>query len=332
MPSQASDLGSLVGAWRLALTAADAALRAAAHDLGASEVRRLSARLAEERTTTVRLLDALARDRREERTLVPLVASTRESRRLLGLPSDVAACVFSADGVLVASAATHAEAWQETFDAFLSTSIERSGRSFAPFTIAADYLRYIHGRTRTDAVRAFLASRGVVLPEGSPDDPADADTVSGLARHKSEALTRLLDARGVKPYQGSRLYLELAHDAGLRCAVVSGSTTMPYLLDRAGLADLVDEGVDGTAVRTEALRRKPAPDMLLAASRRLGVAPDHTAVFETSADGVQAGRTGGFELVVAVDRGGEANALRARGADIVVSDLGEILAHALAAA
>jgi len=332
MPRTATDIGSLVGAWRLALTSAEAALRAGAHDLGGSEVRRLSARLAEERTATVRLLDALARDRREERTLVPLAASTWEPRRLLGLPSDVAACVFSADGVLVASAATHAEAWQETFDAFLSRSMERVGNSFAPFTIAADYFRYIHGRTRNDAVRAFLASRGVSLPEGSPDDLADADTVDGLARHKSEALLRLLDARGVKAYQGSRLYLELAHDAGVRCAIVSGSTTMPYLLDRAGLADLVDEKVDGTTVRAEGLRRKPAPDMLLAASRRLGVAPDHAAVFETGSDGVLAGRTGGFELVVAVDRGGEANALRADGADLVVSDLGQILAQALAVA
>jgi HAD superfamily hydrolase (TIGR01509 family) len=327
-----TDLASLVGGWRLALASADAALRAAAHDLGGSEVRRLSSRLADERNATVRLLDALARERNEERALVRLVASTWEPRRLLGLPPDVAACVFSVDGVLVASAATHAEAWQETFDAFLATTIERAGHSFAPFAVDADYLRYIHGRTRQDAVRAFLASRGIGIPEGSPDDPADAVTVSSLARHKNEALRRLLDARGVRAYQGSRLYLELAHDAGVRSAVVSGSTTMPYLLDRAGLADLVDEGVDGTTVREEGLRRKPAPDMLLAASRRLGVAPDQAAVFETSVDGVLAGRAGGFELVVAVDHGGEANALRAEGADRVVSDLGEILAQALAAA
>ena len=332
MATPPTDLASLVGGWRLALASADAALRAAAHDLGSSEVARLSARLVDERNATVRLLDALARDRHEERALVRLVASTWEPRRLLGLPPDVAACVFSVDGVLVASAAMHAEAWQETFDAFLATTLERAGRSFAPFALDADYLEYIHGRTRHDAVRAFLASRGVGLPEGSPDDPADADTVSGLARHKSEALRRLLDARGVRAYQGSRLYLELAHDAGVRCAVVSGSTTMPHLLDRAGLANLVDEGVDGATVRAEGLRRKPAPDMLLAASRRLGVAPDHAAVFETSVDGVVAGRAGGFELVVAVDHGGEANVLRAEGADLVVSDLGEILVRAIAAA
>lgn len=331
MDRPSTDLASLVGAWRLAFASAQAALDAATDDLPRSDLRGRSARLSDERHATVRLLDALARDRNEERLLVRLVASTWEARRLLGLPSEVAACVFSVDGVLVASAATHAEAWQETFDLFLSNRIERTGGSFAPFALEVDYGQHIHGKTRHDAVREFLASRGVSLPEGSPDDPPGADTVNGLANHKNEALRRLLNARGVKAYQGTRLYLELAHDAGLPCAVVSGSTNMPYLLDRAGLADLVDERVDGTTVRSEALRRKPAPDMLLAAARRLGVAPERTAVFETTVDGVVAGRAGGFDVVVAVDHGGESEALRAQGADVVVSDLGEILAQALAA-
>jgi HAD superfamily hydrolase (TIGR01509 family) len=324
-----TDLASLVGEWRLALASAQAALQAASHDLQPSELRLRSSRLADERSATMRLLEALARDRGEERVLVRLVASAWDARRLLGLPAEVEACVFSADGVLVPSAATHAEAWQETFDALLSSRIERTGTSFAPFSVQLDYAPHIHGRTRQDAIREFLASRATALPEGSADDPPGVDTVNALANLKNAALRRRLEARGVKAYQGTRLFLELAHEAGIRCAVVSGSTTMPFLLERAGLSDLVDERVDGATVQAEHLRRKPAPDMLLAAGRRLGAAPERTAVFETSVEGVDAGRAGGFDVVVAVDHGGQGGALRARGADLVVSDLSEILARSL---
>lgn len=331
MSSLPTDFASLVGGWRVALSSAQNALQAAAHDLGPGELRLRSAHLGEERAATARLLEALAHDRQERRLLVRLVTSTWEAKRLLGLPSEIAACIFNVDGVLVASAATHADAWQATFDAFLSTRVERTGGAFAPFTVELDYPEHIHGRTRLEGVRLFLASRGISLPEGSPADPPGADTVHGLANYKNEALRRRLDERGVKAYEGTRLYLELAHDAGVQCAVVSGSTNMPYLLDRAGLGPLVDERVDGTTAHDEGLRRKPAPDMLLAACRRLGVAPERTAVFETTLDGVAAGRAGGFDLVVAVDHGGEAGALRARGADLVVSDLGDIVERALAA-
>ena len=181
------------------------------------------------------------------------------------------------------------------------------------------------------AIREFLGSRGIVLPDGSPDDSPDVETVNGLANRKNRALLRRLDERGVRAFEGSRLYLELAHDAKLGCAVVSGSTNAEIMLGRAHLRALIDECVDGNAMRTEGLRRKPAPDMLLAACRRLGVEPERTVVFETTPDGVAAGRAGGFELVVAVDRGGEASTLRAHGADLVIADLGELVERQLEA-
>ena len=261
--------------------------------------------------------------------LVRLVSSPWESKRLLGLPADAVACVFNVDGVLVASAAIHAEAWREIFDEFMAKHIQQSGAPFASFSIAVDYPRHIHGKARGAAIHSFLGSRGIALPDGSPDDSPDAETVNGLANRKNRALLRLLDEHGVRAFEGSRLYLELAHDAEMRCAVVSGSTNAEILLDRAHLGALIDTCVDGNAVRVEGLRRKPAPDMLLAACRRLEVEPERTVVFETTPDGVTAGRAGGFELVVAVDRDGEAPALRARGADLVVGDLGELLERQL---
>jgi len=323
------DLDSLIGGWRLAFEAAQAALAAASHDLPPDELRLRAQRLAEERGTTVRQLDALARERHMRHFLVRLVASPREARRLLGLPADVVACVFNVDGVLVPSAAIHAEAWRETFDALIAGRIDRTGFGYASFSVEVDYPRHVHGRTRMESVREFLASRGIALPDGSPDDPPGTETVNGLANAKSRALLERLEQRAVSAYEGARLYLELAHDAKILCAVVSGSTSTRMLLDRARLATLVDDCVDGNTMRSENLRRKPAPDMLLAACRHLGVQPEHTVVFETTPDGVDAGRAGGFEIVVAVDRDEGARGLRSHGADLVVADLGELLERQL---
>jgi beta-phosphoglucomutase-like phosphatase (HAD superfamily) len=325
------DLDSLIGAWRAAFEAASAALRAARHDLPAHELGVRLQHLHDERAATARVLSGFARDRHARSFLVRLVASPREARRLLGLPVDVAACVFNVDGVLVASAAIHAEAWKEAFDEFVSARSERTGGEFAYFSRRTDYPTLIHGKSRVDAVREFLASRGISLPEGRPDDPPGEDTVLGLANRKNRALLRLLARHDVSTYAGARLYLRLAQDAGLHCAVVSGSTNTETLLESARLTELIEDCVDGRTMLAEGLHRKPAPDMLLAACRHLGVEPGHTAVFETTRDGVTAGRAGGFGLVVAVDQYGTAQALRSRGADLVVADLGEILERELAA-
>ena len=323
------DFDFLIGEWRLAFEAAQGALQAASHDFPGAELATRSQRLAAERSETVSLLDALARERHLKRFLVRLVASPWESKRLLGLPADAVACVFNVDGVLVASAAIHAEAWKETLDRFIARRIVYQGVPFASFSIDVDYPRHIHGRGRAEAIREFLGSRGISLPDGSPDDSPDAETVNGLGNRKNQVLLRRLDERGARAYEGSRLYLELARDAKMRCAAVSGSTNVEALLTGAHLGTLIDEFVDGNTARAEGLRRKPAPDMLLAACRRLGADPEHTVVFETTPDGVVAGRAGGFELVVAVDRGGEATALRDRGADLVIADLGELLERQL---
>lgn len=252
-----------------------------------------------------------------------------EAKRLLGVPADTTACVFNVDGVLVASAAVHAEAWRDAFDELIAGRIEHTGLALASFSIEVDYPQHIHGRTRSAAVRGFLASRGIALPDGSPDDRPGAETVHGVANRKTEALRERLTRERVDPYEGARLYLELAQDAKLRCAVVSGSTNLQLLLDRARLAGLVDDCVDGNTALAEGLRRKPEPDMLLAACRHLDVDPEHAVVFETTPDGVAAGRAAGFELVVAVDRDGRARALQEEGADLVVADLGELLERQL---
>jgi len=323
-PEAPLDLDALSAHWRLALNTAQDAVQAAGEYL--SPGNHLRRRLVEERDRTARLLDEVARE--HQIRLVHRVAAPRPSQRMLGLPSEVNACVFELEGVLTASAAVHAAAWAETFEDLLFSRAERTGERFgpfAPFNPRTDYRAFIQGRPRLDGVRAFLASRGLRLPEGSPDDPASTKTVHGIAKRKNEALQQLLATRHVDAYEGARYYLEAVRDAGLRSAVVSASANTQAILEGAGLARLVDERVDGNVIVAEHLRAWPEPDVLLAACRRLGVPPEHAAVFETEPIGVAAARAGGFDRVVAVERHGGGEAMRHEGADLVVADLRELL-------
>ena len=174
-------------------------------------------------------------------------------------------------------------------------------------------------------MRSFLASRGIELPEGAPDDPPDAETVYGLGNRKNELVLELIRTRGRRAYEGSVRYVEAARDAGLRRAVVSSSANCRDVLEAAGIADLFEARVDGIVAEREHLQGKPAPDTYLAGASALGVEPRQAAVFEDALAGVAAGRAGGFGFVVGVDRVGQAEALREHGADVVVDDLAELL-------
>jgi HAD superfamily hydrolase (TIGR01509 family) len=330
-PARAATLGSVAASWRSAFDAADAALSAADRSLKPTELRELRRRLAGERSSTVALLEKVARVEGSHATFAELLVSRPNLKRLLGLPSDVSACVFNLDGVLVGSSALHAAAWGETFDEFIQARVERTGGRFAPFNPRVDYWRHIHGQPRLHGVHAFLAGRGISLPAGAPDDPPGAETVHGLANRKREALLRRIDEQGVSAFEGSKRYLETARDADVRRAVVSASANTATILERSGLVELVDECVDGDTIVAEGLRARPAPDILLAACRRLGVQPGDAAVFETSAAGVAAGRAAGFVLVVGVDPAGDGAGLAAEGADLVVSGLADLFERALPA-
>lgn len=247
-------------------------------------------------------------------------------RSLVALPDGVSACLFDLDGVLTRTAKVHAAAWKEMFDGYLSRRAESSGEEFVPLRLPADYLRYIDGKLRTDGVRSFLESRGITLPEGSDDDPPGAETVHGLGNRKNELVLELLERNGVEVYEGSVRFVEAVRDAGLRRAVVSASKNCKAALAAAGIEHLFEVRVDGIVAERDGLRGKPAPDTFLAAAQALSIEPARAAVFEDAEAGVEAGRAGGFGCVVGVDRGGNADGLRARGADVVVSDLSELLA------
>lgn len=244
---------------------------------------------------------------------------------MLGLPEQITACLFDLDGVLTDTASVHKKAWKAMFDDYLRARSERISEPFVPFDVASDYLQYVDGKRREDGVRSFLASRGIELSEGGPDDAADAETVHGLGNRKNAMFHKTLREDGVEVFDGSRRYLEAAATAGLRRAVVSSSANTREVLEVTGLAQFVEYRVDGVTMREEHISGKPAPDSFLRAAELLDVSPAQAAVFEDALSGVAAGHAGNFGFVVGVDRVGQAVELRRDGADIVVTDLAELL-------
>jgi beta-phosphoglucomutase family hydrolase len=244
---------------------------------------------------------------------------------MLGLPDTVRACLFDLDGVLTDTASVHKKAWKDMFDSYLRDRAQRTGDRFVPFDIDADYLTYIDGKKREDGVRSFLDARGIKLPDGDQDDDPSAETVQGLGNRKNELFHQTLRDDGVKVFDGSRRYLEAVAAADLAVAVVSSSSNTREVLEITGLDKFVQHRVDGVTMRDEHIAGKPAPDSFLRAAELLGVEPAHATVFEDALAGVEAGRSGHFGCVVGVDRVGQAEALRRNGADIVVTDLAELL-------
>lgn len=244
---------------------------------------------------------------------------------MLKLPEGTEACLFDLDGVLTQTAKVHAQAWKEMFDGFLREWSGRTGEPFEAFDRPTDYDEYVDGLPRLDGVRSFLHSRSIDLPMGSPSDPPDAETIHALGTRKNDRVLELIRAQGVEPYEGSVRFVHAAREQGLRRAVVSSSTNCRDVLVAAGIDHLFEERIDGTVAERDGLAGKPAPDTFLAGARAVGVEPAQAVVFEDAQAGVEAGRAGDFGLVVGVDRTGQAEALRRRGADVVVQDLAELL-------
>ncbi len=232
--------------------------------------------------------------------------------------STYGAVLFDLDGVLTPTVEIHRRAWDEAFTALVAE------QGISPGYTEEDYLAHVDGRPRDDGIRTFLASRGVVLPEGGADDPPGAATVSGIGNAKNARVAELL-AAGVEAYPGSVRLLEHLRAIGMPMAVVSSSRNTPVVLAAAGLSAYFPVVVDGTVAAQEALAGKPAPDTFTFAAAALGVPPARAVVVEDATSGVAAGAAGGFGLVVGVDRGAGAPALLAAGADVVVHELDELV-------
>jgi beta-phosphoglucomutase family hydrolase len=235
------------------------------------------------------------------------------------------AVLFDLDGVITDTANMHAACWKQMFDAYLQKRAVERGEPFRPFDIATDYRLYVDGKPRFNGVRDFLTSRGIQLPEGSPDDPAQAETVGGLGNRKNNLINEVIEEVGVEPYEGSVKLIHQLHHQEFKIAVVTSSQNCEAVLKAAKLDAFFEVRVDGNTIDAQQLAGKPAPDTFLLAAQRLGVEPKRAVVVEDAISGVQAGRNGNFGLVIGVARKGNAEELQHHGAHLVLNDLGELL-------
>lgn len=234
------------------------------------------------------------------------------------------AVLFDLDGVVTPTADVHMHAWAAMFTAFLAAQSAADGVDYPPYT-EQDYFDHVDGKPRYDGVRAFLASRGITLPEGDPEDPPSATTVCGLGNRKNDVFAEVLAADGVVAYPGSVALVEDLHRRGKPMAIVSSSRNAPAVLAAAGLTDFFGVIVHGGLAAELGLPGKPAPDTFAYAAEQLGATDAGSVVLEDAVSGVAAGRAGAFGLVIGVDRGASAQALSDAGADLVVTDLAELL-------
>ena len=235
------------------------------------------------------------------------------------------AVVFDMDGVVTQTSVVHAAAWKALFDAYLRKRAAHEGRAFRPFDENTDYRLYVDGKPRYDGVRDFLAARGIELPEGQPSDPPELETVCGLGNRKNVFFNTEVKEHGITAYPSTVALIHRLREAGVRVGLMSSSKNTAMILDVAGLTGLFEVRVDGVAGEELGLPGKPDPAMYLETARQLGVAPARAVVVEDALSGVEAGHRGGFDLVIGVDRLGQAEALRRHGADVVVNDLSEVV-------
>jgi trehalose 6-phosphate phosphatase len=238
------------------------------------------------------------------------------------------AAVFDLDGVVTFTARVHAAAWKELFDSYLRSRQQRFGETFKPFDADADYRAYVDGRPRYDGVAAFLASRGIAIPYGTPEDSPDMETVCGLGNRKNGLFVEKVAEMGVDVDEDCVRFLRELKGRGTKIGLASSSKNAVPILKGVDLLDLFEQIVDGVVSEKMALKGKPNPDIFLACLKKLipGADPRRSMIAEDAISGVEAGHRGSFGLVLGVDRhqGADSEALRQNGATWVIRSFTEI--------
>ena len=237
--------------------------------------------------------------------------------------------VFDLDGVITRTAKVHAQAWETAFNEFLKLRAKEKKVPFEPFDRTNDYQNYVDGKPRFEGVLSFLKSRNVRLAPGDPDDPPSLDSICGIGNRKNELYQEILRSEGPEVFQTTVALIKELKSRGVRVAVATSSRNCQLVLQLAGLEDVFEAQVDGVVSAKLELKGKPDPDIFVTAAEELGLHPGECVVVEDAISGVQAGRAGNFGMTLGVARNTAGEMLKRFGADMVVSDLGEITADDL---
>ncbi|MFQ5728979.1 MAG: trehalose-phosphatase [Waddliaceae bacterium] len=235
------------------------------------------------------------------------------------------AVIFDLDGIITKTASIHAAAWKRMFDEFLENHAKKEGIPFKPFDLDADYLEYVDGKPRYEGIKSFLESRNIELPMGNPDDPQEKHSICSLGNKKNQMFVDELEQHGVEVYDSTIELIKQLRKSGIKTALISSSKNCTPIIEKVGAAHLFDAKIDGIDSVTLGIKGKPAPDIFLKAAEALHVDPQYAVVVEDAISGVQAGRSGGFIMVIGVDRGDQSEALLQNGAHVVVKDLEEVI-------
>lgn len=183
---------------------------------------------------------------------------------------DITGFIFDLDGVLTDTSEFHYLAWQRFCDEE-SIAFDRQRN---------EGMRGVH---RADAMRGLLAGRTVT----------EADFSEMMDRKNRYYLAYLDRVTPANLLPGARDLLEEMRSAGLSIAVGSASRNAPAVIDRLGIAPLLDAVSDGNSVS----RSKPAPDLFLHAADRLKRPPAECVVVEDAEAGVAAAHAAGMRAV-----------------------------------
>ncbi len=234
------------------------------------------------------------------------------------------AVVFDLDGVITVTASVHSRAWKQMFDEYLRKREQEHGEPFKEFTHEGDYLPYVDGKPRYKGVTSFLESRSIGIPFGDPTDTPDAESACGLGNRKNELFNEIIAEGGAEVYQSSVALIRDLKRRGVRIGVASSSKNCRMILESTELLSLFETRIDGEVSAELGLHGKPQPDIFTVACDNLDTPYDRAVVVEDAVSGVQAGAAGKFGLVLGVAREDNEQELKENGADLVVSDLGEI--------
>jgi alpha,alpha-trehalase len=235
--------------------------------------------------------------------------------------------IFDLDGVITFTAKVHASAWKELFDDYLQTRAAELREPFRPFDEQSDYHRYVDGKPREDGVVSFLRSRNIRVPPGEPSDGPSAVTVRNLGKRKDELFKQKLQQMGVDVDEDAVRFVRKLRSRGILTGLASSSKNAALILEKVKLRDLFGAVIDGVVSERLRLRGKPAPDIFLEclASLDNSITANDAAIVEDAISGIEAGRHGGFRLVLGVDRQ-NTGALKLHGADWVIRSFREITA------